>query len=122
MKPLDSRDQAIQIAKILEEKKLENIVILDVSQLIPITSFFVIATSMNPKQSQAALDELEAKAKELGLEKRGIEGDRNHTEWLLVDYGDVVVHIFEEYWRDYYGLEMLWGDAEKVEWRQTSES
>lgn len=109
---------AIQIAELLEKKKIQNIVILDVEELIPITSFFIIGTAWNKKQAEAVMEDLKKEAKEMGLTIYGKEGTGENFQWILMDFGEVVVHLFEEKWRDHYGLELLWGDAPQIQWKK----
>jgi ribosome-associated protein len=91
-------------------------VVLDVSAISPVTDFFVIATGTSPRQMRTVCDEVE----ELGeprtfraLSRAGYEGDH----WILVDFVDVVVHLFNGEARVFYDLENLWGDGKKIEWK-----
>ena len=70
---------------------------------------------------RAAAAKIRELAKESGRKPAGIEGDQSES-WMLVDYGDVVVHMFSPESRGYYDLERLWGDAKKIDWRQAAES
>ncbi len=83
-----------------------------------VTSFadyFIICTGGNTRQIQAIADEIESQLKELGEVPLSIEGYQN-AEWVLVDYGDLVIHIFSEKARKYYDLERLWRDAKHLSW------
>ncbi|RME77179.1 MAG: ribosome silencing factor [Planctomycetota bacterium] len=102
----------------MDEKKIKDIVILHVEELIPITSYFVIGTGLNKKQAEAVMEDIKKESKKMGLQLYGFEGDGGDFQWILMDYGEVIIHLFEETWRDHYGLEMLWGDAPKVEWKK----
>lgn len=101
--------------RIADEKKVGNLVVLNVSQLTPITNFFIIGTCENPLHIDAVVEEMEFKAKhELGmLLKRSGEPSSN---WVVLDVGDVIVHLFNPELRDYYELETLWAAAEKWVW------
>ena len=83
--------------------------------IIGVADYFVICTSGSRPQSRAIADEIELELKEEGFPHLGTEG-REEASWVLLDYGGVVVHIFLEETRDYYQLEMLWGDAPKLDW------
>lgn len=96
-----------------ESKKATNIKVLD---LRPVTSFadtFVICTGSNSRQIQAVADEIEKQLKEIGERPQSVEGYQN-SEWVLLDYGDFVVHVFSEKARGFYDLERLWRDAPEV--------
>ncbi len=97
------------IARILKEKKAEDILILDMKGLT-ITDYFIIATANSTVHAGALKDEIERKLELRGYYPLGIEGiPYNH--WILMDYGDVVVHIFHPETRELYDLERLWYDA-----------
>jgi len=113
---IKARDIAITCARIADDKKAENIVVLNIHKLTYITDYFVIATGFNKPQLQAIADNIEKNMKERGVRCLGREG-YNEAIWLLMDYGDVVIHLFDEEARKTYDLEMLWGDAPKVRWK-----
>ncbi len=102
------------IKKLLEDKKAENIVVLDVSKYTNIADYFVISTATSPIHARALADYLRDE-----LEKHGYLVD--HTEgfdsanWILVDLVDVIVHIFQEDYRNYYDLEWLYSGAQRIE-------
>ena len=82
-----------------------------------ITDAFVITSGANDRLVRAIAEEVEAKIKEVGgPAPRRIEGLKE-AAWILIDYGDIVVHIFQEETREFYNLERLWSDADKIEWR-----
>jgi ribosome-associated protein len=113
---------AVACARLADDKKAADIVILDVGPLIAITDYFVIATCSNPRQIRAIADEIRTTLKAEGRRALNSEG-RNEASWLLIDYGDVVVHLFSESQRRYYDLEGLWADAKRIAWaprRRTS--
>jgi ribosome-associated protein len=115
--PIDSDSQitAQQIADILDAKQAEHITLLDVSELIQITEAFVIATGNSRRQVMTLADELAVQMKTQDQPPLRIEGQEEGT-WLLVDFGDVVVHLFQDEPRRHYDLERLWGDAPRLEW------
>ncbi len=97
-------------------KKGMDIVLLDVEGLFVLSDVFVIATGTSRPHVQSLADNVEEMMREeLGLKALRSEG-RTEAEWILFDFGDVIVHLFQAAARDFYGLERLWADAEKVEW------
>ena len=113
---IKARDIAIACARIADNKKAEGIVVLNIQKMTYITDFFVIATGFNKPQLQAIADDIEKQMKEAGIRCLGREGYREAI-WVLMDYGDVVVHLFDEEARKTYDLELLWGDAPKARWK-----
>ena len=116
---LTARDVAVTCARLCEELKAEEIAILDIRKLTQIADFFVLATGTSARQLKAVAERLRLALKKLGAAKLGIEGDPA-SGWLLLDYCDVVVHLFSAEARVYYQLEMLWGDAPQVEWHEAT--
>ena len=111
---MNAYDKAIQIAKLADNKKAEDIEIYDVADLTSITEYFVICSAGSENQMKAISDEIEEKLKEQEITPLHIEGYRSST-WVLYDYGDVIVHIFNKESRMFYSLERLWSDAKKIE-------
>ena len=101
------------IVKALDDKKAEDITVLKVSSLTIVADYFVIAAGTSNTHVRALADEVEFKMDEAGFAPRQIEGKA--TGWILLDYHDVVVHVFMKDQREYYNLEKLWADAEEVE-------
>jgi len=101
------------IKKLLEDKKAEDIVILDVSRLTNLADYFVIASANSPTHARALADYLEEELRKLGMEIDHVEG-KDYGHWILVDLIDTIVHIFTPETREYYGLEWIWADAERV--------
>ncbi len=112
---MDSKEIAITCAKIADDKKALDIVILDVDKVSSITDYFVICSAINDRQLHAIADEIDKQMKKISVMKYGMEGYRE-AKWVLIDYGDFIVHIFDKEMRNYYDLELLWGDAPKIEW------
>ena len=113
-RPDHSRELALIAARVAEENRGRDIVILDMRELTSVFDYFVIASGSSVRQLHAISDEIEQAVKRtLGDRKLGREG---YTEggWVLIDYGDVVVHLFDDKSREYYGLEDLWSDARRV--------
>ena len=111
----DSRAVAVAAARAASDKQASRIVVLDVREPIVITDFFVICTASSPRQIRSLLDEIERVTRELGVKPIRREGE-GEAGWWLLDYFDVVVHVFAEEEREYYDLERLWRDAPEVDW------
>jgi len=99
-------------AKASEEKKAEDIVILDLSGISSFTDFFIIVHGRSARQNVAIYEAIEQELKKAKIKPLSIEGKEN-AEWILMDYGHFIVHIFSERAREYYALEKLWGDGLK---------
>jgi ribosome-associated protein len=108
---------ASHVAAFLGEKQADDIAILDVSRPLAIVDYFVIATVRNTRQAQAIAYELDFEVKHLrGRRKRNQGGlESEDSNWVLLDFDDVVVHLFLPEARAYYGLESLWADAPRLE-------
>ncbi len=94
----------------LLDRKAEKLVVLNLQGLTAMSDYFVVATATNERQAQALADAVEQAMKGEGRRPHSIEGYRS-ARWILLDYGDVIFHIFHEEARRFYGLERLWGDA-----------
>lgn len=103
---------ADEIASILDDKKAVDVVILDISRLTVIADYFVIGSGNTDTQVKALYDELEKRMREKGIEAKRIEGARE-GRWIVMDYGDIIVHLFHREEREFYNLERLWADAER---------
>ncbi len=114
--PFEELDEAVKLAvHCASEKKAEQMVALDLRPIASFTEFFIIASGANQRQVQAIADEIrEQLKKQLGSKLVRIEG-YSTGEWVLLDYGDFIVHIFDRKAREFYDLERLWLDAPKVE-------
>lgn len=110
---------AKEAARTADELKAHNIVILDVRKLCEITDFLVICTGDNRRQLRAIKNRASADFKHLGLHGPRAEGEDDNS-WILLDLADVVIHIFDAEARDFYDLELLWGDAPKVKWERAT--
>lgn len=99
----------------LEEHKGQAVVVLDMRGLSGFTDYMVLATGRSERQVQALSDAVEKRLVELGEKPRHVEG-RNEAHWILLDYLDLVVHLFTPDTRDFYQLEKLWRDAPMLEW------
>ncbi|HET9671939.1 MAG TPA: ribosome silencing factor [Actinomycetota bacterium] len=113
-----SRDTAAAAARAAASKQAQDIVVLDVSKLIVITDHFVICTATSSRQIRTVVEEIERALKEqLGVKPARREG-QGDAGWWLLDYIDVVVHVFGPEERAYYDLERLWRDAPRVDWEE----
>jgi len=112
---LESHELASLIADVLDEKKASDISLLDVGDLLQICEVFVIASGGSRRQVLTLAEEVEARAEERDRRALRVEG-REDAEWVLIDFGDVVVHVFQPPTRDFYSLERLWGDAPRLQW------
>jgi ribosome-associated protein len=117
---VDTSSEAIACtcAHLADERKADDIVVLQVGPLAYFTEYFVIATGRNERQLRAISEEIIHQARELGSDVLGVEGEAS-TGWLLIDLGDVVVHLFTPKARELYDLELLWGEATRKDWRET---
>lgn len=111
---LDSKELAHRIAELSLEKKATDVVILNLKPLTSMTDYFVICTGSTNTQVKAIGDHIIEKLKNTQNRPAHVEGISNQ-EWILLDYIDVVAHVFQPHKRDFYGLERLWGDAEITE-------
>ena len=113
--PRESIEIAQTCARIASSRRATDIAILDLRGFSPVTSFFVIGTGTSRRQIQGIAEEITKEMKRGGLIPLGVEG-KDEARWVLIDLGDVIVHLMNAEARAYYDLEMLWGDAEKVDW------
>ena len=111
----ESRQAAVAAARAAAAKQAEHIAILDVHGLIVITDYFVICSGATERQVRTIVDEIERALRELGRKPVRREGE-SERRWVLLDYVDLVVHVFTEQEREYYDLERLWGDAPRSAW------
>ena len=112
----DQLDPELQLAiKCADDKKAVSMIGLDLRDIASFTEFFVIASGTNPRQVQAIADEInEQLKKQLRRRPVRVEG-YTAAEWVLLDYGDFVIHLFDKEARDFYDLERLWRDARRIE-------
>jgi ribosome-associated protein len=110
--PLDER--LLLALHAAAEKKAHDLVVLDLREVASFTDYFVIASGTNVRQVQAVADEVQEQLRRrLGVKPARVEG-YNSAEWVLLDYGDFILHVFEEKSRRFYDLERLWRDAARV--------
>ena len=102
-----------KIVKVLDNKKAEEIKVIKISELTVMADYFIIANGTSNTHVRALAEEVEAELSDIGVEPRSIEG--RATGWILLDYSDVVVHVFTARDREYYNLERLWQDGEEID-------
>lgn len=107
---------ALAAAEALDGKKALEIALLDVGDLLQITEVFVLATGTSRRHVITLGEEVADKLRAHGRKPLRVEGGEE-GEWVLLDFGDVIVHVFQEHTRAFYDLERLWGDAPRVPWR-----
>ena len=113
-KLLSSYHRAVIAAQIAADNRAQNIVILDLRELTPLFDFFVIASGTSRRQMHSVSEEIDREFEERHGDKRlSISGYRE-SHWIVLDYGDIIVHLFEPETREFYALEELWGKAKIV--------
>ena len=96
-----------------------DVIILDLRSLPYVTDFFVIAGATNPRQMRAIAEAIERELAVSGERAFGVEGTEE-SGWILLDFGDIVVHVFDSERRKLYDLELLWGDTPRLDWRDAA--
>jgi ribosome-associated protein len=115
---MDSRKLALLCRELADDKKAEDIVILDVREVSSVTDYFVIASGTSEPHLRAIVDEISDRLRERHeLRPRAVDGTLQ-TAWVVLDYFDVIVHVMRQDLRDHYDLETLWGDAPRVRGRK----
>lgn len=110
---MDSKDKTLWYAHLALDKKALDLLILDVQEQSSFTSFFIICSGTSDRHVQAIASHIEASGKQAGVYPLGMEGFRE-GRWILLDYGDIVIHIFHEPVREFYDLERLWTEAPRI--------
>ena len=115
MSTVSTEKMMAQIAcKAIDDKKGQDIKVIDIHTVSVIADYFVIASGTNSNQVQAIVDNVEEQLGRAGFEAKQIEGNRN-SSWILMDYGDVIIHVFDEENRLFYDLERIWRDGKVLE-------
>lgn len=115
MSTVSTEKMMAQIAcEAIDDKKGQDIKVIDIHNVSVIADYFVIASGTNSNQVQAIVDNVEEQLGRAGFEAKQIEGNRN-SSWILMDYGDVIVHVFDEENRLFYDLERIWRDGKVLE-------
>ncbi len=110
-----ARELAIETARLAANTRCQHVLVLDVTGLSPVTDYFVVATGTSPRQMRTVADDIIEFAASQGVKvisRSGYEGE----SWILLDFVDVIVHLFSPEARLYYDIENLWGDAKRIPW------
>jgi len=110
-----AREFALAAARVADSRHCTDIVVLDLTGMSPATDYFVIATGTSDRQMRTVADEISEAGRNQGFQRFGRAG-YEQARWILLDFVTVVVHVFDSEYRDYYDLELLWGDAEKIDY------
>lgn len=110
-------ERACVCARTAEDNQARDIVVLDMRKLTPLYDFFVIVTGTSRRQLHTLAEEIDAALRQEGDSRMGIEGYQA-SKWIVQDYGDILVHVFDPDTREYYKLEDLWADAVRVDWER----
>ena len=111
---MKSNDMAKLAVAALEDHKAEDISVIDIREVSPIADYFIIASGNNQNQLQAMRDAADEALYKAGLKVQQVEGNQNST-WILMDYNDIIIHIFSKEDRLFYDLERIWRDGEKID-------
>lgn len=117
MDTLKSKEMVKLTVAALEDKKAEDIKVIDITEVSVLADYFVIASGMNKNQVQALVDNVEEMLGRAGYESRQVEGYQT-ANWILLDYGDIIVHIFDSENRLFYDLERIWRDGKTVDLKE----
>jgi len=110
---MNTLDKALLASKIIRERKAINPVLFEVGKLTSISDYFLIASGSSSRQVQAISRHLNRRMLENGLKVHGVEGEQE-GHWILMDYGDLIIHLFYEPVREFYNLEGLWLEAPRI--------
>lgn len=112
---LPSLERACLAARVAHDHKARDIVVLDMREVTPLYDFFVLATGTSRRQVHTLTEEIDAALQASGDNRLTVEG-YEASRWVVQDYGDLIVHVFDPDTREYYSLEELWADAPQVDW------
>ena len=110
-------ERAIHCARIGDDNKAKDIVILDLRGITPIFDFFILMTGASRRQIHTLAEEVDDHMRSEGEKRLSIQGYQA-SRWVVQDYGDIVVHVFDKESREYYALEDLWADAPRIDWKR----
>lgn len=111
---MTSLEQARKIVQVMDSKRAKDIRLIKIEGISSLGDYFVVASASNTTQVKAIADEVEDEMTKLGLEPNRVEG-RQSAQWILMDYYDVMVHVFLDEARSFYNLERLWSDAPQLD-------
>ena len=110
-------DRAVLAARVGQDHKAKDVLVLDLRGITPLYDFFVLLTGSSRRQIHTLAEETDAAMRGAGDERLSIQGYQA-SRWVVQDYGDVVVHVFDPEAREYYALEDLWADAPRLDWKR----
>ena len=117
LQSLDALERACLCARVAADNKARDVVVLDMRGVTPLYDFFVLSTGISRRQIHTISEETDAALHERGDQRLAIEGYQA-SKWVVQDYGDIVVHVFDSATREYYALEDLYADAPRVDWER----
>jgi ribosome-associated protein len=110
-------ERAAQCARVAEDNKAKEILVLDMRGVTPIYDFLILATGSSRRQIHTITEEVDAFMRSEGEKRLSVEGYQS-SRWVVQDYGDIVFHVFDPEARSYYALEELWADAPQLDWQR----
>ena len=113
----DALERASLCARVAADNKGRDVLVLDMRRITPIYDFLVLVTGSSRRQMHAIAEEIDDALRDVGDHRIGLEGYQA-SRWIVQDYGDIMVHIFDPEMREYYRLEELWADAKRVDWER----
>ena len=114
MEGLSAEEKAALTSRVAADRKASDVVVLDMRDASAITDYFLICSGGSERQVQAIADAIDEQLSRSGIASLGVEGYRE-GRWILMDYGDVIVHVFSQETREFYDLERLWANAPKID-------
>ena len=117
----DAQPFAVAAARVAADLKTDDVQVLDLRGLSSLADFFVVGTGTSDRQMHAVLERIEEQARRMGRKPFKVSDSRS-ANWILADYVDVVIHLFDRQHRDYYDLDGLWGDAPRVTWSSSEDA
>ena len=110
---------AVDAARLLHDLHCEDVLVLDVRKQSELTDYIVLGTGTSDRQIRSLAEQVQEMAKDKGIFSFGSDADAK-AAWVVLDFADIVVHLFDPHARAHYDLEMLWGDAPRIRWRRTA--
>ena len=111
---MESKEMAMKIAKLLDERKAIDVQVIDIAMKSSFADYFVMASGGSERQMAALVDNIEELLEPEGVFPKSVEGTRS-SGWILMDYGDVIIHVFDEENRLFYDLERIWRDGKELD-------
>ena len=117
----EARELAVAAARVGDDRHCTDVLVLDLRGISPVTDYFVILTGTSNRQLRAVAEEILQAGRQLGRRSLNVAG-LDSPQWVLLDFVDVVVHVFDGAYRRFYDLELIWGDAPRVRWRRRAQT